>query len=326
MLPDYPPCGVGSWVMTHALLRDLVRRGHTVDVVLAQATGDPYDLDGVHVWPYRSKGDPFRFVDDAHVIVAHVGAVSRALAIGNAHGVPVAQIAHSADALTRASMAKRPAALTVFNSHHLAEQLRDVCGRSIVVHPPVSLEEYATTPGDSVTLVNLSEAKGAEVFYALAERFPKTPFLGVVGGYGAQIMPHGDGDVPNVTIIGHVPSHEMRDRVYARTRILLMPSRRESFGRVGVEAMCSGIPVIAHPTPGLRESLGEAGVFCDRGDLDAWTDALKRLLDGRRWRAASRRARARAAELDPADDLETWSREMEALAQRRVRVRARVAG
>lgn len=326
MLPDYPPRGVGSWVMTHALLRALVQRGHGVDVVLAVADGEPYEVDGVRVWPHRDKADPFRFIDDASVIVTHVESAGRPIALGNARGVPVVQIAHNTGVFTESALRRRSAALTVFNSRQVSASLSGLCVRSVIVHPPVDPADYATTPGDAVTLVNLSEDKGADVFYALAERFPDRPFLGVRGGYGVQITPNGPGDVPNVTVLDHVPPDQMRDQVYARTRVLLMPSAHESWGRAGVEAMCSGIPVIAAPTPGLRESLGDAGVFCDRGDIDAWETALRRLLDGRRWKAASRKAKARATELDPADDLDRWCREVEVLARRRLRVRARVAG
>ena len=300
MVPDYPPSGVGSWVMTHALLRALVARGHGVDVVLA--------------------------VDDASLIVTHVESAGRPIALGNARGVPVVQIAHNAGVFTESALRRRSAALTVFNSRHVASRMAGLCRRSVIVHPPVDAADYATTPGDAVTLVNLSEAKGGNVFYALAERFPDRPFLGVRGGYGVQIVPRGGGDLPNVEVLEHVEPPQMRDRVYARTRVLLMPSAHESWGRVGVEAMCSGIPVIAHPTPGLQESLGAAGTFCDRDDVDGWEAALRRLLDGRRWRAAARRAKARATELDPAGDLDLWCGEVENLARRRLRVRARIAG
>lgn len=325
MVPDYPPRGVGSWIMTHNLLRALVARGHGVDAVLAARDGDPYELDGVRVWPHRDKNDPFQFIDDASVIVTHVESAGRPIALGNARGVPVVQIAHNAGAFTESALRRRSAALTVFNSRHVAAQMSGLCVRSVIVHPPVDPADYAAEPGDAVTLVNLSEAKGADVFYALAERFPERPFVGVRGGYGAQVIPQGADDVPNVTVLEHVPPDQMRDLVYARTRVLLMPSAHESWGRVGVEAMTSGIPVIAAPTPGLRESLGDAGVFCDRDDLDAWEQTLRRLLDGRRWKAASRKARARAAELDPAEDLARWCDEVETLARRRLRVRSRVA-
>jgi len=316
MLPAYPPSGVGSWVMTHALLRALAVRGHRVDVTLSAMTGEPYELDGVHVWPHVDKADPIRFIDSAQVVVTHVECGVRALMLGEARGVPVVQIAHNTGPVAESAMRRRPAALTVFNSQHAARALGELCGRWIIVRPPVDVAEYATTPGDHVTLINLTADKGAEVFYALAERFPRQKFLGIKGGYGTQILPRGDDDLPNVTIVDHMPPSWMRDEVYARTRILLMPSTHESWGRVGVEAMCSGIPVIAHPTPGLRESLGDAGVFADRSDIDAWEAALGLLLDGRRWRAASRRARARAEALDPAEDLALWVHEVETTGRR----------
>nr|PZN25585.1 MAG: glycosyl transferase [Mycolicibacterium hassiacum] len=324
LLPGYPPAGVGSWVMTHALLRALAARGHRVDVVLAHRGGAPYVRDGVHVWPHRGKDDPFRFIRDAQVIVAHVESAQRAVLLGDRYQVPVVQIAHNTSPLSAASLKRWPATVTVFNSVHAAESMGDLASRWIIVRPPVHIAEYETTPGDCVTLVNLSAAKGAHTFYALAERFPAVPFRGIKGGYGVQILPRGDDDLPNVTIVDHMPPSWMRDEVYARTRILLMPSEHESWGRVGVEAMCSGIPVIAHPTPGLRESLGDAGVFVHRDDIDGWEAALRRLLDGRRWRAASRRAKARAEELDPTDDLNAWCEEIENLAWR-VDVAARIA-
>ncbi|MBX5463806.1 MAG: glycosyltransferase family 4 protein [Steroidobacteraceae bacterium] len=303
-------------MMTHAMLRALAARGHRVDVVLADRGGAPYVRDGVHVWPHRDKADPFRFLPDAHVIVAHVDSAARAVVLGETYRVPVVQVVHNTSASSAAALRRWPANLTVFNSEHAARALAGECGRWIIVRPPVDPAEYATTPGDAVTLVNLSAAKGANTFYALAERFPERRFLGVQGGYGAQILPAGPDDLPNVEVIGHVAPERMRDEVYARTRVLLMPSQFESWGRVGVEAMCSGIPVIAHPTPGLRESLGDAGTFVDRDDIDGWETALRRLLDGRRWRAASRRSLARAQELNPAQDLDTWCREVETIGRR----------
>lgn len=76
-----------------------------------------------------------------------------------------------------------------------------------------------------------------------------------------------------------------------------MPSESETWGMAGVEAMCSGIPVIAHPTPGLKESLGDAGIFVDRDDIDGWVEQLVRLDDVREYAAASTAASRRAAEL-----------------------------
>ncbi|MBQ1164075.1 glycosyltransferase, partial [Streptomyces sp. A73] len=76
----------------------------------------------------------------------------------------------------------------------------------------------------------------------------------------------------------------------------------------------SGIPVVAHPTPGLCESLGEAGVFVDRNDLDGYEAVLRKLLEApAEYRLAAKRARARSRELDPAADLTAWREAVEAL-------------
>jgi glycosyltransferase involved in cell wall biosynthesis len=319
MLAAYPPHrSIGSWIATHNLLRALVARGHDVDVLLESTSGEPYELDGVRVWPRTGKSDPFGHLEDADVIVCHAGGTGRPEVLGKLCGIPVVVHVHSVNVLTKATLLHHRCALTVFNSASMAVELGGYVDNSVTVRPPITSAEYATTPGEHVTLVGLSRDKGSEVFYALAERLPQRKFLGVQGGHGVQVLD----DLPNVEIVPHMPSDRMRDDVYSRTRILLMPSAHESYGRAGVEAMCSGIPVIAHPTDGLREALGDAGVFVDRNDLDGWENALHRLLDGRRWRHASNRAKHRATELDPAAEIEAWCRQVEHLASSRSRVRA----
>jgi glycosyltransferase involved in cell wall biosynthesis len=319
----FPPAhNAGAERMLLALLRALTARGHTVDVVLSQAheqIAEPYEIAGIRVWPHRDKNDPWRFIADADVIVTHLENTRRAAVIGQMYGIPTVHVCHNTFPQTRAWLLRWPPALAVYNSRWMAEVFSAVQARSLTVAPPIVAADYATTPGDCVTLVNLFESKGASVFYALAERFPGRRFLGVVGAYGHQDVR----DLPNVEVLGHVDGDHMAAKVYARTRVLVMPSIYESYGRVALEAACSGIPTIAEPTPGLRESLGDAGVFADRRDVDAWERALRQLLDGRHWRAASRRAKARAGRLDPAADLDRWSTAVEEVAGARPRLRRR---
>lgn len=96
-----------------------------------------------------------------------------------------------------------------------------------------------------------------------------------------------------------------------------MPSVYESFGMAGVEALASGIPVIAHPTPGLLESLGDGATFIDRADTAAWVRAVDELYeDGPRRTAAVAAALARSEQLadQAARELVDWTSAVRALA------------
>jgi len=154
--------------------------------------------------------------------------------------------------------------------------------------------------------VNLTSAKGGRLFWHLAKTTPDVQFLGVRGGYGQQVS----NKAKNVTVID--PTVDMAGDVYSRTRILLMPSLHETWGMVGMEAMTCGIPVIAHPTPGLVESLGDAGIFVDRADADGWRQAI-RSLTGDEWNEASARASARAAAFDATAQIDTFAAALESL-------------
>lgn len=318
MLHAYPPAhNAGAEWAAHSLLRALAARGHAVDVLLSKpdAADGPYDLDGVAVHPYRGKGDPgpwMRGEQRAYVIVTHLENTARASILGEMHRIPVVHLLHNTFPKSKEWLVKGTPSLAVYNTEWMRADAEEWWARNrgdrpmpygIVVRPPVALEDYQATPGDRITLINLTAEKGAQVFYALAERMPRRRFLGVIGGYGHQIVRD---DLPNVEITPHTPGDRMAKDVYARTRVLLVPSVYESYGRVAVEAMCSGIPVVAHPTPGLREALGDAGIFCDRDDIDAWEAAVRRLHSPKIYPQASKAAAARAAELDPAADLARW--------------------
>lgn len=316
MLHLFPPHhNAGAERMVLAMLRALVDQGHEVDVLLSQRhpeiTG-PYEIHGIRVHHYRDKTDPFQFIPDVDVIVTHLENTPRAAALGESYKIPVVKVVHNTFNATRGQL-QRGISLAVYNSEWMAAEFADLDVESLVVRPPVAVADYETSPGDCITLINLYEPKGPRTFYALAERFPQLHFLAVHGAYGTQVIR----ELPNVEHIEHLDGDRMRDEVYARTKILLVPSDYESWGRVGIEAMCSGIPVVAHPTPGLKESLGDAGIFCDRRNIDAWEQAITNLLKPRAYATASKRAKARAAELDPAADLERWCAAMETLAARR---------
>lgn len=308
----YPPehCA-GAERMLQAMLESLVERGHEVEVHLAKSKGrlQPYVLNGVVVYPAGTT-DWATFAAASDVLITHLDQTSETISASIMLRKPLVQILHNTHAPTR-MWASCKNDLLVYNSEWMAAKLGPAAN-SIIVRPPVSFDDYAnirvaSPVGGKVTLINLNQAKGGVLFAQLAALMPEVEFLGIEGAYGEQLYPN----LPNVEIRPH--GQDMRE-VYRQTSILLIPSSYESWGRVGVEAMCSGIPVIAHPTPGLVESLAGAGLFCDREHVDQWRDAIDylRTVPGV-YAKTAQVALERARELDPTDDLDSFCRAVEAL-------------
>jgi glycosyltransferase involved in cell wall biosynthesis len=128
----------------------------------------------------------------------------------------------------------------------------------------------------------MSYNKGAETFYDLARSFPLQKFLGVKGGYGEQYVP--DDLPPNVTIMEH--TNNPIDYL-SRTKILLCPSRYESYGRSAIEASASGIPSLSTRTPGTLEGVGRYQTTIEGFSLFEWERELGLLLDEATYMQAS---------------------------------------
>lgn len=315
-----PEHNAGAEHMLVSMLRPLVERGHDVQVWLSRygKAHEVYDYRGIQVVPLESRLDFPTAVRRADALIAHLETVPSAAALARGYGKPLVVVCHNTHLATFRDMAAGGTALAVYNSLWMeregqlffAEYPKSIRpAAEMVVRPPVNAEEYATDPGKAIALINCNPEKGGRVLEALARRMPDQQFLAVKGAYGQQILP----DLPNVEVLDHVRGEDMREQVYARTRVLLMPSSYESWGRAGVEALASGIPVVAHPTPGLTESLGDAGIFVDREDIAGYEAVLRKLAQPAEYRLASKRARARSAELDPAVELAEWCSAVESL-------------
>ena len=123
------------------------------------------------------------------------------------------------------------------------------------------------TPGasrDYVTFINPQPEKGAAVFARIAlelgRRRPDIPLLVVEGrgkADGLAGLPVNLSELTNLHRMANTP--DPRD-FYRVSRAVLMPSLwRESLGRVPIEAMANGIPVLASDRGALPETLGDAG-------------------------------------------------------------------
>ncbi len=86
---------------------------------------------------------------------------------------------------------------------------------------------------------------------------------------------------------------------YASSDLLVLPTRRESYGMVVVEAQARGVPVVASDVGGVAEALGDGGgLLVPPDDPGALADAIRRWLEEPELRASLRTAsRARRATL-----------------------------
>ena len=151
--------------------------------------------------------------------------------------------------------------------------------------------------GDCITLVNANQNKGVAQFIALANRMPNQKFLGVIPYYGELKLP------PSPDNIEWIPFDDDIRTILKRTRILVMPSYYESFGRIAVEAMYNGIPVLyskpiakaKYPggsTEGVEAWISPAGIPCDRENVEEWASAVMSLEDEETYAARSSLVRA----------------------------------
>lgn len=115
-----------------------------------------------------------------------------------------------------------------------------------------------------MTFINPQPAKGLTVFARIASELgrkrPDIPMLVVEGRGGAMGLAEAGLDLSGVTSLHRMANTPDPRDFYRVSRAVLMPSLwRESLGRVAMEALANGLPVLASDRGALPETLGDAG-------------------------------------------------------------------
>lgn len=130
----------------------------------------------------------------------------------------------------------------------------------------------------------LERHKGVDVLLDAVVCRPQLRLTMIGGGTMEEALRqrvHEEGLASRVTILGPVPE----DRVPSELKsfdVLAVPSRTteswvEQFGRVAIEAMAAGVPVVASDSGALPDVVGEGGLLVPEGDPDALGEALLRV-------------------------------------------------
>ncbi|MBR2559338.1 MAG: glycosyltransferase [Firmicutes bacterium] len=131
----------------------------------------------------------------------------------------------------------------------------------------------------------LTYAKGVDILLRAVSSYEKKrpDILTLIVGDGEEMqMLRGLAEelgLRGVRFLGNVGQNALR-RLYNISDVDVVPSRREAFGLVAIEAMACGLPVVAADRGGLSDFVsGSVGALVKPEDPEAFADAVLRTLD-----------------------------------------------
>jgi len=198
--------------------------------------------------------------------------------------------------------------MNIFNSEACRDAWKDrgVTGPNMVIYPEIDMKDVVVAEsGDGIGMINPTRHKGSKIFEYLGAEFPDEKFISA-GGWAVK---------PGAVVKRRKNQEYMKHMkdigdFYRRLKIMLVPTQEqhfETYGRVVLEAMFYGVPVIAANKDGIPEAAEDAAMLVDDYESpEAWKCALKEMLNDNTWCKWKHRAVQRAYNYDLGRMIGRW--------------------
>ncbi len=192
----------------------------------------------------------------------------------------------------------------IYNTETSAKQWGEP--KALVLHPPISeLPSNTSTNGDAYTCLSSLKNKGVEVMLSLAEMYPDKRFIIVrspaESTHGILDLEEKAAKLSNIELHPRVDPKDVY-KYLKQTRVLVVPSRYETYGMSAIEAAGYGIPTVHVDTPHVREGIGDAAVLVPGLNTEKTASGIE--LIEKNYEKYSFNARARAEFLTARQEVE----------------------
>lgn len=298
----YPPFwNMGGEVSLHRTIAPLDGKK-----VVLTATDKEYYFEGVKVKKINTP-DVLNINANPHPIAEQLREVNARVVIGqNELSLPAVLAAKAVGAISMVNVHTPPkygrairqavatADYAIYNTETSAKEWGEP--EAIVLHPPINkIPDRLIKGGDAYTLLSSLLNKGVEVVLELAKRYPDKRFIIVRSPaeptHGLRDLEERAAKLPNVELHPRVSPEEVY-KYFEQTRILLAPSRYETYGMSAIEAAGYGIPCVHVDTPHVREGIGDAAVLVPPLGVEETARGIEMIESD--YEAYSVRARAKA--------------------------------
>lgn len=275
-LHGYPPLwSMGGEMSTHRTLRAVP------DSVVFTETLEDYHFDGVLV--RSATGKSLQCIKDdaasagATVLFGHSSLSQDTIRAAKRLRLPSILAVHAPRRFgADLRRARTDATVRLYNTEAARQDWHDPKGW--VLHPPVGLPRpMPEGPHNARTLTSSLVNKGAGRVLELAKRRHDQRFIIVESPAHPT---HGDPQfweqvemLDNVEVWPRLHPDEM-NRLWAETRVLLVPSRYETYGMAALEAAWYGIPSVHVDTPHVHEGIGSGALLLKTTKLEELDHAL----------------------------------------------------